>query len=212
MRSEAAECSTLPNAKGVRMTHPVQSENHTLGSTENTRAGPGGSSVENVKEAASSTSEKVGNTLNEAAAALKSKAREIGEPIKDHAVHVAEEQISTGAHKVEGIARAVHEAADKIQEEIPQAGTYVHHLADRLDDASRLAREQRLSDIVRAIDDFAHRQPLAFFGATILAGFALTRFMKSGHYGSPSGHSSTYDESAKWAPEYHAPEGGKLPP
>jgi len=162
-----------------------------------------------VKDAASRASEKIGDSLNEAAAVLKTKAIGIVEPVKDHAVHVAEEQIGTGAAKVEGIARAVHEAADKIEEEIPHAGTYVHQLADRLDDASRVAREQKLSDIVRAVDDFAHRQPLAFFGATILAGFALTRFMKSSS--SDNGQSSRSQgpqASTAWSAGYGAPEGG----
>jgi hypothetical protein len=169
-----------------------------------------GPSSQDESDAASHASDRIGSQINEAAVALKTKAREVVEPVKDHAVHVAEEQITTGAQKVEGIARAVHEAADKIEEEIPQAGTYVHQLADRLDDASRVAREQKMSDIVGAIDDFAHRQPLAFFGATILAGFALARFMRSSN-GGQSWRSQPHGGDSGWSSEYGAPEGGGMP-
>ena len=92
------------------MTDFPQRENQT--SRDNPGGAHGSSSLENVKDAASRASEKIGDGLNEAAAVLKTKALGIVEPVKDHAVHVAEEQIGSGAAKVEGIARAVHEAAD----------------------------------------------------------------------------------------------------
>jgi hypothetical protein len=40
-------------------------------------------------------------------------------------------------------------------------------------------RNQSIEDIITAIDEFARRQPVAFFGGSVLAGFVLSRFLKS---------------------------------
>jgi hypothetical protein len=40
-------------------------------------------------------------------------------------------------------------------------------------------RERSIDDLVRSLNNFARNQPAAFFGGAVLAGFALSRFLKS---------------------------------
>jgi hypothetical protein len=41
-------------------------------------------------------------------------------------------------------------------------------------------RNRDMSEIVGNVQDFARKQPTAFFGAAVLLGFAAVRFLKSG--------------------------------
>jgi ElaB/YqjD/DUF883 family membrane-anchored ribosome-binding protein len=97
----------------------------------------------------------------------------------DEARHVAEDQKSAAADNVVRLSRAFHGAADQLGKELPQAAGYVHSAADRLQSASRTLRERSVEDMVGDLGDFARRQPLAAFAGAVLAGFALSRFLKS---------------------------------
>jgi hypothetical protein len=44
---------------------------------------------------------------------------------------------------------------------------------------ARALRDRSPGDLLRAAEDFARRQPMVFFGAATLAGFALARFARS---------------------------------
>jgi hypothetical protein len=99
--------------------------------------------------------------------------------LADRARDLAEDQKSQGAERLGGVARAVHSAASEIERDLPQAAGYIHEAADRLQRASSAVRNQSVEEIITAIDDFARRQPVAFFGGSVLAGFVLSRFLKS---------------------------------
>jgi hypothetical protein len=54
-------------------------------------------------------------------------------------------------------------------------------------------RNRNMSEIVGNVQQFARKQPTAFFGAAVLIGFAAVRFLKSGSpdaTGSSSGHTT----------------------
>lgn len=99
--------------------------------------------------------------------------------LADQARHLAEEQKGRGAERLNGVARAVHSAASEFERDLPQAAGYIHEAASQIERASTAVREKSIEDIVAAIDDFARRQPVAFFGGSVLAGFVLSRFLKS---------------------------------
>ena len=40
-------------------------------------------------------------------------------------------------------------------------------------------RERSLDDLIGTVEDFARRQPVAFIGGAVAAGFGLARLMKS---------------------------------
>ena len=99
--------------------------------------------------------------------------------IKDRARGVAEQQKQAGADQIGGVARAVHGAAREIEQKMPQAAGFIHDAAARLEGAANSLRERSVDDLVRSLNNFARSQPATFFGGAVLAGFALSRFLKS---------------------------------
>lgn len=118
----------------------------------------------------------------------------------DRARHIAEEQKDAGAETAGGVADAIHSAAHELESQMPRAAGYVHDAADRLDRAATKLKEQSLGDLLSGVTGFARDQPAAFFGGAVLAGFALSRLLKSssdGRHGShtanPGGHDVGYE-------------------
>jgi hypothetical protein len=105
--------------------------------------------------------------------------------VKERARTVAEQQKKTGADQIGGVARAIHGAAHEIEQEMPHAAGFIHDAAAKLEGAADSLRERSVDDLIRSLNSFARSQPAAFFGGAVLAGFALSRFLKSS--GQPSG-------------------------
>lgn len=116
--------------------------------------------------------------------------------LKEDAAQLAEQQKKTGARQLSGIAGAVHAAADQLEQQLPGAATYIHDAAERIDHAAADLRNRNLSDIAASVRRMGQERPLALFGGAVLAGFVLTRFLKSGQsdrgdsWGGDSGRNS----------------------
>src|SRR4030095_3216023 len=59
------------------------------------------------------------------------------------------------------------------------AGQYIRRAATQIDCASEALRRRDLNELLGGVQEFARRQPTAFLGATVLAGFAVVRLLKS---------------------------------
>ena len=110
---------------------------------------------------------------------IKSAAREAAGQVADEARELAEEQKQAGADTMARLGQAVHGAADQLGKEMPQAAGFIHSAADRLQSAASSMRERPIEDLVAGFRDFARRQPAAALAGSVLAGFALARFLKS---------------------------------
>ena len=104
----------------------------------------------------------------------------------DETSEFAEQQKEAGADNMARLGRAVHGAADQLGRELPQAAGFIHSAADTLQGAASSMRERSIEEMVAGFRDFARRQPAAAFAGSVLAGFALARFLKSS---SPRGQS-----------------------
>ncbi|HEY1541561.1 MAG TPA: hypothetical protein VGG01_04050 [Xanthobacteraceae bacterium] len=130
--------------------------------------------------------ERNSGTAREGAQGLASAAEEVRSTAREAAGHLAEEtrefveeQKAAGADNVSRLGRAVHGAADQLAKELPQAAGFIHSAAETLQGASSTLRERSIEDVVGRFRDFARRQPAAAFAGSVLAGFALARFLKS---------------------------------
>ena len=101
------------------------------------------------------------------------------EPAVQKAASYAEQKKADGAAGIGAVAEAVHRAARQMEGEIPTAAHYVHEAAAGLEHASAALRNNRIEDLARSMGDFARQRPVAFLGGAFLAGFALSRFLKS---------------------------------
>jgi hypothetical protein len=99
--------------------------------------------------------------------------------VKERARTVAEQQKKTGADQIGCVARAIRGAAHEIEQEMPHAAGFIHDAAAKLEGAADSLRERSVDDLIRSLNNFARSQPAAFFGGAMLAGFALSRFLKS---------------------------------
>ena len=113
--------------------------------------------------------------------------REAKNQVRDKIEEGKEQQ----AGKISGVARAIHGAADELKDQMPETADYIHKAADNVERLSTMLRDRPAEDLLHEVNRFAHRRPLAMFGAAILAGVAIARFLKSsprtrGGFGSTS--------------------------
>jgi hypothetical protein len=95
------------------------------------------------------------------------------------AEQAAERPKQTGANQVDQVAQAVHGAADELQQQMPKAAEFVHAAASRLEEGAGALRDRSLRDLMGTFNDLGRKEPLAVFGGAVLAGFAISRFLKS---------------------------------
>ena len=121
--------------------------------------------------------------LKDAAGSLtddaKRSASGMAESIKDKAREVAEQQKAKGSDQMDGVAQAIRDVADELGKQMPAAAGYVRGAADGVEQFSSSLRDRSVDDLLGSAYRFARTQPLAFFGASVMAGFAVSRFLKS---------------------------------
>jgi hypothetical protein len=101
------------------------------------------------------------------------------EALRNTATDFAEAGKQQGAERIDRLGRAVHGAADEIGKEIPQAADYVHSAAEGLENAASNLRNRSVEDLIGAFNRFARQQPVAALAGAVLAGFVISRFIKS---------------------------------
>lgn len=103
---------------------------------------------------------------------------------------MAEEQKKAGAERLDDVVRVINRVAGELDREMPATASYVREAASGMERFSSAIRERSVGDLLDGLGGFARRQPMAFFGASVLAGLALSRFLKSsaqeGEAGRPS--------------------------
>jgi len=101
----------------------------------------------------------------------------------------AREQQQSGADFIERLAGNFRQAAGAFETDVPFAARGINSAADYVEEAAAKVRDGSFRDLVDGATDFAKRQPAAFLGLSVLAGFAAVRFLKA------SGGSSTSQRS-----------------
>lgn len=110
---------------------------------------------------------------------IRDKGKAAAEQAKDSAEEVADEQMKIGAEHMDRVSGAIAKAADDLSASSPLIAHYARSMASGLSDMSGKMRNQRAGDILRDATAYARREPMVFFGAAVLAGFVLSRFVKS---------------------------------
>jgi hypothetical protein len=134
----------------------------------------------------SNLSSQVSGVAREGAREVKEQTSTVAESAKDLASHAGEkllssveEQKAAGADFVGGVAGAIRRAANEFDKDVPQAAQYFRLAADQIGTVSDAFRRRDLNQLVADVQGFARRQPTAFLGAAVLAGFAAIRFLKT---------------------------------
>jgi hypothetical protein len=144
------------------------------------------SSVEQAKDLAGDVGKQASEVAEHAAARVKEQvsgmtesAKELASDAGDKLRDAVQDQKNAGADFISGVAGAVRRAANEFDDNIPLAGQYIRRAATQIDSASEALRRRELRELLGGVQDFARRQPTAFLGAAVLAGFAVVRLLKS---------------------------------
>lgn len=108
---------------------------------------------------------------------LKHQGEEIASMAKDKAEGFAQEQKEAGASGIDSVARAVNKAADELEDTAPDLARHARDAASQVHAFSDRLREKSIGGMVDDLSGYARREPAAFFGVAVVAGFALSRFL-----------------------------------
>lgn len=131
-----------------------------------------------------------GDGLGAAAAGLRDQAGQAADEAKGVASSIAEQararlndmlgqQKAAGADRIAGVAQAAHSAAGDLDKTNPQMARLVRTAAENVDKIAADVRSRDIGQVFSSLADFGRKQPVAFFGGAVLAGFVLSRFLKS---------------------------------
>lgn len=155
---------------------------------------------EREDQAAGGAKEKMKREASGAAEDLRTHGEEIARTARARAEAFAAEQKEASARQVKTVAQAVDKAADELETASPELARYTREVASRVGGVSEALSSRSVSDLFDEANRFARREPAAFFGAAMVAGFALARFLESSarHDAAPSSHgegSATYEQT-----------------
>lgn len=139
-----------------------------------------------IGDAGADMKQRAGEALQTSTDVARDKLREATDAAKDVAGDTvdeiqsrAREQQQTGAYFIERLAGNFREAADAFESDVPFAARGINSAADYVQEAAEKIREGSFRDLVDGATDFAKRQPAAFLGISVLAGFAAVRFLRA---------------------------------
>lgn len=107
--------------------------------------------------------------------AAKSAAAQAGDRLQQE----VDSRKSAGAEYVGNLANTLRRAAREFESDLPIAATYIRKAASQVEGVSETIQSGNINDLVQGVQSFARRQPTAFLGLAVLAGFGAIRFLKS---------------------------------
>jgi F0F1-type ATP synthase membrane subunit b/b' len=153
-----------------------------------------------VKAAARDAADRTKAEAERTGEQLKHQGEEIASAAKEKAASFARDQKEAGAAGIDSVARAVDRAADELEETSPELARHARDAASQVHNFSERLREKSIGGIVDDLTGYAKREPAAFFGAAVVAGFALSRFLgartERGNYSGDTRYRSDMDRGA----------------
>jgi ElaB/YqjD/DUF883 family membrane-anchored ribosome-binding protein len=158
--------------------------------SQNKKTGSSQDVKDQVADAGADLKQRAGDALQASTDAAQDKLKEAANAAKEVASGAADrvqEQQRSGADFVERFATNIRDAARAFESDAPFAARGINSAAEYVEDAAEKIRNGSFRDLVDGATDFAKRQPAAFLGISVLAGFTAIRFLKaSGGQPSPS--------------------------
>src|SRR3954471_1719950 len=166
------------------------SQNQNTGSSQDLR--------EQVADAGAEIKQRAGDVLRASTDTARDKFKEAAEAAKEAAAGAADrfqdqarEQQRSGADFFGRFAGNIRDAARAFENDVPFAARGINSAAEYVDEAAEKIRNGSFRDLVDGATDFAKRQPAAFLGLSVLAGFAAVRFLKASGSESNSGQGAS---------------------
>jgi hypothetical protein len=154
--------------------------------TQNQNSASSPSLKDQAMDAGSEIKQRAGDALRASTDVARDKFKEATDAAKeaasgaaDHLQGKAREQQRSGAEFIERFAGNIREAAHAFDNDVPFASRGMNSAANYVEDAAQKIRDGSFRDLIDGATDFAKRQPAAFLGLSVLAGFAVVRFLRA---------------------------------
>jgi hypothetical protein len=138
-------------------------------------AGAGDEMKQRASDALRASTEVARDKLKEAVDTAKDVASDAAGRVQEQ----ARVQQGAGADYVGRFAGNIRNAAQAFETDTPFAAQGIKLAADYVEDAADKLRHGTFNDLINGATDFAKRQPAAFLGISVLAGFAAVRFLRA---------------------------------
>lgn len=115
------------------------------------------------------------NQAQDVAQEAKARAASVADVVTDKVSATAQAQKDSLAGRLEDVAAAVHRSGEQLEGHQDALAKLVERGADELAALAGALRTNDLRTLMGNIEEFSRRQPALFVGATLAAGFALTR-------------------------------------
>src|SRR6202051_1635659 len=132
-----------------------------------------------VKDKALGLAAASSETIKNQASEFIDAAKDVASQATDKFKQTVDSQKSAGADYVGSLAGTIRRAAKEFDGDLPIAGSYIRKAASQVEGVADTIRTGNFKDLVRGAQSFARRQPTAFLGMAVLAGFGVVRFLKS---------------------------------
>lgn len=156
-----------------------------------------------MQDAGAEIKERAGDALRASTNAAREKFAEAADAAKDVASGAvdqfqdrARDKQRSGADFIARFAGNIREAARAFETDAPFAAKGINSAAEYVEDAGEKIRNGSFRDVVDNATDFAKRQPTAFLGLSVLAGFAAVRFLRASDATSSRQHGSDRSPSS----------------
>jgi len=165
------------------------------------KKGPGSSQKlkDQVADAGADLKQRAGDALKASTDVAEDKLKQAADAAKGVASGAADrfqdqvkERQRSGADFVKRFAGNIRDAARAFESDAPFAARGINSAAEYVEDAAEKIRNGSFRDLVDGATDFAKRQPAAFLGISVLAGFAAIRFLKASG-GQPASSQQTHN-------------------
>jgi ABC-type transporter Mla subunit MlaD len=127
--------------------------------------------------------EQISDVLTEAmratAGAVSAQASELAASVTAELTAVAEDEKNRGAETMQRFAKAIRTAAQELSDSSPQIADRMRAAATGVDRLSDNIHGKNVGALLSEATEFARSQPAVFFAGAVIAGFALSRFLKS---------------------------------
>ena len=145
-----------------------------------------------MQDAGAQMKERAGDAFRASADTAREKFEEAADTAKEVASGAMEQfqdrardKQQSGADFIERFAGNIREAARAFENDAPLAAKGINSAAEYVEGAGEKIRNGSFRDLVDNATGFAKRQPAAFLGLSVLAGFAAVRFLRASD-GGPS--------------------------
>jgi len=138
-----------------------------------------------VRDAGAQISDVAKEALRATASAMSAQAAELTSNITSELTETAEAQKERGAEAMHRFAKAIRTAARELDDGSPEVARQIRAAAGSVDSLSDNLHGKSVGDLFSAATDFARSQPAAFFAGAVIAGFAVSRFLRSSSQPTP---------------------------